>query len=247
MFCDLWLNACEASANGKQVSKGAMTMNFEALEQYPLEAIKSGLRLNSQRNKFAPTVADIVEIISDHMHSKHIGPEEAWAIALESFDEYATVVLTQEILEARVIASDIYHDGDKVAARMAFKEVYSRIIKTANQPMWSVSEGFDPARRSDAVIAAVQQGRLSVGTDSKYRLDEPTVTVAGLIENAHTRTGKVSPLAELGAIKSMLLAPDDDGIARRQRERESFEEHRKNELEKVSRALPQRVIESDTS
>jgi hypothetical protein len=134
-FAGIWADAHEIMAGGKVFSKRAMDMIFETLEDYSLDMVEQAIKIHTKKGRFAPSPADIVEIISERTGAKHIGCEEAWAIAEKSFDEYETVVWTQPIAEARAIASSLYFDGDKVAARMAFKDAYNRIIKTAPEPM----------------------------------------------------------------------------------------------------------------
>jgi len=237
-FAERWADIHDVMPGGKVFSQRTMTIVFDALEDYPLEAVFQAIKIHAKMGKFAPSPADIVEIISERTGAKHIGCEEAWSIALESFDEYSTVVWTQPIAEARAIASNLYFDGDKVAARMAFKDAYNRIIKTAPEPSWTVTEGFDMARRADAIKQAVLLKRLPpLKADSHHLIEPPTTTVAGLIESAQVKTGKVSPLAQLKLIKSSLAANEDDGIARREKERLAFELHRQEMLNRVAEKL----------
>lgn len=241
-FAGIWADAHEVMAGGKVFSKRAMDMIFETLEDYPLEAVFQAIKIHTKKGKFAPSPADIVEIISERTGAKHIGCEEAWSIALESFDEYSTVVWTQPIAEARAIASSLYFDGDKVAARMAFKDAYNRIIKTAPEPSWMVTEGFDMARRADAIKQAVLLKRLPpLKADSRHLIEPPTATITGLIESAQVKTGKVSPLAQLKLIKSSLMADEDDGIARREKERLEFERRRQEMLDRVADKLQEKA------
>lgn len=237
-FAEIWSDIHDVMPGGKTFSQRTMTIVFDALEDYPLETVFQAIKLHTKQGKFAPSPTDIVEIITERTGARHIGCEEAWAIALESFDEYSTIVWTQPIAEARAIASGLYLDGDKVAARMAFKDAYNRIIKIAPEPSWTVTEGFDLARRADAVKQAVLLNRLPpLKVDSRYLIEAPTTTVAGLIESAQAKTGKVSPLAQLKLIKSNLTANEDDGIAHREKERLDFEQHRQKMLERVDKKL----------
>ncbi|MDI1277294.1 hypothetical protein [Methylobacter sp.] len=237
-FAEKWVDAHEVTAGGRVFSQRAMTIIFDALEDYSLEAIFQAIKIHAKKGKFAPVPSDIVEIITERTGAKHIGCEEAWAIAEKSFDEYETVVWTQPIAEARAIASSLYCDGDKVAARMAFKDAYNRIIKTAPEPCWTVTAGFDMARRADAVKQAVQLGRLPpLKPDNHYLVEPPTMTVAALIESAHVKTGKVSPLAQLKLIKSSLLTDGEDAIARREKERLAFDLHKQKTLDRVNHKL----------
>jgi hypothetical protein len=193
-FSEAWADAHEVMAAGKVLSERAMESIFHDLEDYPLNVVVASINIHRKSAKFAPTVFDIVEIIGDRTGAKHIGAEEAWSIALESFDEYSTVVWTQPISEARGVAYGLFMDGDKVAARMAFKDAYTRIIKTAAEPSWTVTEGFDLARRADAVQQAVLLKRLPHGSDARYRLEAPTTTTQALIERSIKISGKITEL-----------------------------------------------------
>lgn len=240
-FAEAWANAHEIMPGGKVLSINAMQLVIDTLKDYPLQHLLGAIRKHVQTGRFAPTPADIIEIIAAHTGSKHIGAEEAWGIALESFDEFSTVVWTKEIAEARAISADIYHCGDKVGARMAFKEAYNRIIATtSNRAEWTVSAGFDPERRETAVRQAVAMGRLPAGSESQYRLDAPSTTVAGLIESAQKRTGKISPEAAISAIKTILDESTDFKemeFQERRRKRLEFEAHKQAEIAKVEQRL----------
>lgn len=234
-FQEAWSSAHETMAAGKALSQKAMSSIFDDLEDYPLHIVLGALKVHRKTAKFAPTVFDIVEIIKDRTGAKHIGVEEAWTIAVESFDEYSTVVWTKEIAEARGIASDLYQ-RDKVAARMAFKDAYSRIIKTAPEPKWFTTIGFDPQRRADAIASAVLLKRLPAGSDAKYRIEAPTMTAQLLIESAQQKTGAVDALAKLGMIKKIIDGaglPSADLAGDRTEERLAFERKRNAQLEAV--------------
>lgn len=90
---------------------------------------------------------------------------EAWAVAIISQDEAETVVWTQEMAEAFNLARPLLANGDEIGARMAFKDAYKRLVddaRAANKPtQWSVSAGWDPARRQVAVQKASAAGLLA--------------------------------------------------------------------------------------
>jgi hypothetical protein len=89
---------------------------------------------------------------------------EAWAVAITSQDERETVVWTSEMAEAFNLARPLLTTGDEIGARMAFKDAYKRLVDDAradNKPVsWSVSAGWDVARRAVAVEKAVVSGLL---------------------------------------------------------------------------------------
>jgi len=244
-FTESWESANEVMPGGKILSVPAMELVIEALNAYPLDTLLAAIKKHVQTARFAPTPADIIELIDSHRGAKHINADEAWVIALKSFDEFETVVWTREISEARAIARSIYLSGDMIAARLAFREAYNRIIKTAGDPRWFVNVGFDAARRDDAVKEAILLKRLPVDYVDPYprRLDandQPSTTVAGLIEHAQKKTGTVSPLAALSVIKGMLNDKEALGeikFQERRQKRLAFEAHKRAEVAKVQRKM----------
>jgi len=243
-FAEKWMDAHEAMAGGKSLSQRAMTVVFDALEDYPLEAVFQAIKIHTKKGKFAPVPSDIVEIIAGHTGQKHIGADEAWGLVLDSLDENSTVVITKEIAEARGLVMEIYQAGDITGARMAFRDAYNRIVSTADKPVWLVSAGFDAARRADAVQKAIGLGRLPASAASKYLIEAPTTTVAGLIESANEKAEKSSDQEfkekakkVFQGLKAVLSIPDDDGIARREQERAAFERHRQEMLNRVAEKL----------
>lgn len=133
------------------------------LEEFPLGAIREALRIYAVENtKFAPVPAGIAALCRN-MDGRP-GAEEAWAIALTSRDEADSVVWTAECAEAFQLARPILDLGDEVGARMAFKESYIRIVAAARAmrrpAAWSLSAGWDGARRIAAEKRAVAAGLL---------------------------------------------------------------------------------------
>ena len=76
--------------------------------------------------------------------------------------EDQTVVWTTEIAAAWKEARDLLNAGDEVAARMTFKEAYTRMVAAARgrgDPVkWEVSFGWDKAARVAPVAEAVVKG-----------------------------------------------------------------------------------------
>lgn len=154
--------------NAKPLTEGQVAMFFRALQRHPLSAVRAGLDAHvrdAQRGRFPPVPADVIaQIEGQAANDGRPGPEEAWAIALRSVDESATVVWTQEIAAALNAARPVLDVGDDVGARMAFREAYSRMVEEARaagrRPVWEASEGWDSQRRAQAITEAVQLGRL---------------------------------------------------------------------------------------
>ena len=90
--------------------------------------------------------------------------DEAWAIALDSEDEAKTIVWTNEICEAKKVAQPILDSGDKIAARMAFKSAYARMVEDSRRggvkPVWWPSLGTDKDMRELALSEAARTGRI---------------------------------------------------------------------------------------
>ena len=167
-FRDLWNSAHEVQASGKVFGKNAMAMIFESLAEYPLNMVSHAILLHCKKNKYAPTPADIIEIIKDHSGIPQVGPEEAWAIARASMDERMTTVVTEAIVEARSVSQPIFESGDSIGARIAFKETYLRIVKANPCQSWFISPGTDKTTTLPVINNAIRLGRLPVETASKF-------------------------------------------------------------------------------
>lgn len=102
--------------------------------------------------------------ILDRLPNGHPGPEEAWACVSRALqNEAVTVVWTEQMREAYGVACALAND--QVAARLAFKEVYQRLVSAARargeRPIWSVSRGTDRADQELQITAAVKVGRIT--------------------------------------------------------------------------------------
>lgn len=244
VFANAWADAHELMAGGKCLTEGAMNLCISALEKYPLNALLAAILRHVQTAKFAPTPADIIALLD--VKSKRLTADEAWARVPK--DETETVVWTDEMAKAYEIAYALLVDGDKIAARMAFKAAYERIcteVSISGQPVvWRVSLGSDKAKIAPVIEQAVTSGLLSRVTANQYL---PTPMDGGPI--GKLLMGKVVDLpvdnAELnkrwGKLKQALV----DGNARLQareewqrdcalREKDEFERKRQQLLELVA-------------
>lgn len=137
-----------------------------------------------QRGRFFPLPADLIAACQSA--GGHPGADEAWAICLESFDEEASLAITDQILHARSAAQPVKSAGDKIGARMAFKGAYERAVQQGPaMPQWRFSAGHDPVRRAEAAEQALQRGLLPRKAIAQY-LPAPAITdegraVAGLL------------------------------------------------------------------
>lgn len=142
---------------------------FAALGPYTLDQVRDALSRHMQDQvggKFYPKPADIIgQILSQKANDGRPGKDQAWSIALCSLDDNETVLLTPEILAALDSAKPLLAMRDKVAARMAFVEVYERLVARARgegRPIQvTVSLGDDKVRRQIAIEDGLRRGMLS--------------------------------------------------------------------------------------
>ena len=146
-----------ARANGREIGPDVARMIAFDLESYPADQVMAALTRCRREVRGFPCVADIISRIDDG----HPGVEEAWAML--PMDESASVVWTPEISEAFGQVRHMIED-DPIAARMAFREIYSRKLGEARDrripAQWSPSLGFNPAGREAALRLAERKGRL---------------------------------------------------------------------------------------
>ncbi len=146
---------------GQSMTDTELAMIVADLSAYPPDGVLSALA-RCRRELKRITLAEII----DRIPGGHPGSVEAWALVSKCMqDEAVSIVWTDEMREAAGVAMAV-HD-DLVAARMAFKEAYTRIVSEARTqrkaPRWSASLGWDPHGRAGAQREAENRNRLAQG------------------------------------------------------------------------------------
>jgi hypothetical protein len=176
---------------GRKITPEAAGLWWGAFEAQALEAVRAAFSRYTQdpeQGRYPPTPAAVLGCLPASGGAR-IKADEAWAMALASFDEAATVCLTDEMLEAVSVAKTGWTSGDKVAARMAFKDAYERITgerrERGQAPVWTLSLGWDAERRATAAQEALRLGRMSAeqvrGHLPAPEPQGPAALVAGLL------------------------------------------------------------------
>jgi hypothetical protein len=155
-----------AEVMGTELSPRAAEAMAHELASYPHEGVVSALRKCTREVNGKLTLAAIIARIDDG----HIGADQAWAMC--PTDEAQTVVWTDEMAEAFGVVRRMLDDGDKTAARMAFRDTYNRLVQQARDSRsgarWSVSLGHDANGRERPVLEAVRLGRIPAEHAQRY-------------------------------------------------------------------------------
>lgn len=150
--------AVTAELCGRTFSEPAARVFVADLSGYPERQVLGALTRCRKEVRGLLTVADVVQRLDDGRP----GPDEAWAMLPRS--EADSVVWTDEMAHAYAIAGPMM-DQDRNAARLGFREAYSRAVNAAREvrkPVsWSPSLGHDPRGREAALLRAAELGRLS--------------------------------------------------------------------------------------
>ena len=168
-FCSLLDDVAALLMPAQPLGGTAKAMYFRALGAASLDDVRAALDAHvkdPQRGRWFPKPADLVAQLDGlAADDGRPGADEAWSIGLLSDDEAASVVWTDEIAQAMAAAQPVLRAGDKVGARMAFREAYERIVsdaRRARRPVrWSVTQGMDPLRVAHAVEQGVKAGRIA--------------------------------------------------------------------------------------
>ncbi len=153
----------------RQITTSLADLYFAALGPYSLDQVRDGMARHLQDpadGKFSPKPADVIRQIQGvTADDRRPGKDQAWSIALCSLDDNDTVIVTPEILAARDVAKPLLDLRDKVAARMAFVEVYEKLVAQARREGRPidviVSLGDDKARRQFAIEDGLRAGLLT--------------------------------------------------------------------------------------
>lgn len=166
-FAAMLDQTCGLLSRGTYVpDAGNTSLWFRALSAYGLDAVRYALDAHVRdpvRGKFVPVPSDVIAQIERLSVDGRPGVEEAWAMVPQGEDQ--SVVWTTEMAEAYGVCSGLIAAGDRIAARMAFKEAYERAVtlaKAQGAPVaWIVSQGTDPEQRKRVLTAAVNAGKLT--------------------------------------------------------------------------------------
>jgi len=179
--------AATAEICGAKLSDIAASMLISDLAAYDERDVIAALtRVRKSGKRFS--LSAITEEIENN--DGRPGVEEAWAMI--PCDEETSVVWTQEMAQAYGVASQLICDGDRIGARMAFKETYAKLVSEARErcepAKWSPSLGCDVSGRQQALIEAVRHKRLELKhalslLDSYPDLQEGLLLSVGVTEH----------------------------------------------------------------
>lgn len=183
-----------AELTGTQLSEAAARVMADDLSRYPHAQVVGALGACRRELRGRLTISDIIARLDDGRP----GVEEAWATVAPALgNESVTIVWTDEMAAAYGVACNL--DGDKVAARMAFREHYEAECKAARAKgvpvKWSACLGHDPAGREGPLLAAAKKGLLTqqhVAGLLPHR-DKPAHDVQKLLEGRLFEGGKSLP------------------------------------------------------
>lgn len=149
---------------------------WKALCNFPDGSVMAAAERHIMTSKFKPQLADLREACELQTNGQWLGADEAWGMMPKS--EYDSAMLTNEIAEAIAAATPLLVQGDKVAARMAFKDCYTRLVERAKlegrQPVYFPSFGTDSHGRVQMLANAVQKGQLQIDRAIGYMPEQAT-------------------------------------------------------------------------
>lgn len=186
--------AATAELCGRTLTQAAARIFVDDLSGFPEHQVLGALRRCRMEVRGALTVQDVVSRLDDGRP----GPDEAWALVPK--DEAGSTVWTDEVAAAYAAAAPLLDAGDKVGARFAFREAYTRAVTAARdkrQPArWWPSLGHDQASRESAINHAADLGRISIEYARAFapELPAPRGEVAALLANTTKRLqGNTAP------------------------------------------------------
>ena len=146
---------------GAKLTPTSIMLWSNLMNNYPLSSVKDALLNHVEHSVFAPKPADMINFIKEQ--DGRPSADVAWSMIPRN--ESVSAVLSQDMLTAMAAAQPLLDEGDQVAARMAFKESYNRLITEARNnsiPVeWFPSLGDDKYGREAVVKEAVRLGRIS--------------------------------------------------------------------------------------
>lgn len=166
---------------GRRMSAAGATEWLDALRGYPEAAIVAALRRWRDTREDAPTPAGLRGMIDPG--SQWPSADEAWAVVAPVLgNENASVVWCAEMARA---AGEVEHLQDGVAARVAFRAIYERLVAEARRqggrPVYFLSPGWDQEGREAAVREALRLGWVQEQRQVGYRGGDADRGVVGAL------------------------------------------------------------------
>lgn len=158
-----------ASIQGRELTPHAVALLLSDLAPYSEQQVLAAIaKFRRESNRF-PMTSDIIA----HLPGEHPGAEEAWSLVPR--DETSSTFWTDEIALAWGQVRELARDDD-FAARMAFKEIYERLVGESRvqgkKAVWRPSFGHDAGLHQVAVERAVALGRITQ-EEAKHYLPAP--------------------------------------------------------------------------
>ena len=154
-----------AEVCGSQLSENAQAIMADELDAYGFEDVTKALKRVMREHTGRLSLAAIIERLDE---AKGMGVDAAWELAVRSriWDEQATLVIPRAIIQAWPHA--IWGAGDKVGARMAFKDAYPQRLAEMGDEVF-VSLGWDAEGRQAAIEEAVRNGVITQARADRFR------------------------------------------------------------------------------
>lgn len=154
--------AVTAELTGTELSAPALRVMDADLAGYPEAQVLRALERCRKELTGRLSLAAVIARLNED-DGRPTG-DEAWSLAMGATDEAETVVWSDEMQQAFSVARTVLDCGDKVGARMAFRDAYERIVRQNREngrvPVWSASLGWDKGRRIEALAKAERMGLL---------------------------------------------------------------------------------------
>lgn len=179
------------------IDRSAGVIWWDTMKSFQFDQVEEAFMKAIRRSEFAPKPSTILKIIQEPIDRLWMTADEAWAIALKLTNEDTTVVTTDVILECLPVASALM--PDKVAARMAFRQAYERILLEGKDygriPKVTISLGFEKDQRESVVQEAVISG-LITSQQAVALLPMQRIDTVALLESAKSCANESNENAE---------------------------------------------------
>jgi hypothetical protein len=206
---------------GVDVTEELFEMYTEHLADIPKEQLQQAFWKASRDLKFFPKIAELRELaLLRALNDGRPGPEEAWArMPKGNRMEDDSVVWCEEERVAYGACRSLLLDGDRIGARLAFKERYEKELAEARshgRPVqWTMSVGYDMEHRLAALATAVQEKRMTLESALDFVSGERRNDFAQMLPSAEAKgllTGEVNNLPNLPGLPGILAKMQMEGI-----------------------------------
>jgi len=164
-----------AEVLGAEISKTKISLYFEALSEYPIDAVESAIAASVKANKFFPKPVELIELISGKAQDKSLLAWMQVTKAIDDFGAYKSVRFSDAVIHSCIEQmggwSDLCNTAEEEMTwkQKEFERLYLALMSRPEHPAY-LAGIFEISNRANGYAAHVK-GPILIGFEGKKQIE----------------------------------------------------------------------------